>query len=200
MFVDYQNCYRRARGAFFNHPIDPHFHGQVDPLKLGQHLAADSPYDRLLSEVRVYRGMPSSTRDPQGYAACRRQASAWEQSAQVKVFSHPLQYIDDKHSGVTIAREKGVDVALAIDFATMAADKAYDVGIIVSLDTDLKPSLAYVCDKQRAWGKPRAEVAAWSAIGQRNGRLSIPGAQIYCHWLGRDVYDKISDARDYNLG
>lgn len=198
MFVDYQNCYRRAREIYFDHLVDPHVHGQINPLKLGLHLAADSPYDRVLDHVRVYRGMPSSTRDSRGYAACRRQVDSWNRLGQVQVFTHPLQYLSQ--GATTISREKGVDVALAIDVATMAADKAYDVGIIVSLDTDLKPGLVYVCAKQRAWGKPRAEVAAWSADGQKNARLSVSGANIYCHWLGRDIYNKVCDPRDYNVG
>lgn len=52
----------------------PHWLGQPDPLKLGNYLATDSPYDRVLHPVRVYRGLPSSTRDPTGmpHVAARR--------------------------------------------------------------------------------------------------------------------------------
>jgi len=142
VFVDYQSCYRRAREIYFDHRSALTFMVRSTPSSLSLHLAADSPYDRVLDHVRVYRGMPSSARDSRGYAACRRKVDAWNRLKQVKVFTHPLQYKTE--AGATISREKGVDVALAIDVATMTADKAYDVGIIVSLDTDLKPGLVYV--------------------------------------------------------
>jgi uncharacterized LabA/DUF88 family protein len=37
--------------------------------------------------------------------------------------------------------EKGVDVRLALDIVTMAQDRKYDVGYVVSSDTDLIPAL-----------------------------------------------------------
>lgn len=197
VFVDYQNVYRRARGTFHDHDTDPHFMGQVHPLKLAQHLAADSPYDRELLEVRVYRGMPSSSRDPKGYGACRRQIGIWSATHGVSVITRPLQYLtaDD---GATRPHEKGIDVALAVDVATMAADKAYDVAIVCSLDTDLHPAFEYVLDKQRAWGKPRIETAAWTRPGEfPNRRLSLRGAAMFCHWVDQAAYTAVQDLRDY---
>ena len=37
------------------------------------------------------------------------------------------------------AQEKGIDVALAIDFVRLAITGAYDVGVMMSTDTDLLP-------------------------------------------------------------
>ncbi len=44
------------------------------------------------------------------------------------------------------AQEKGIDVALAIDFVRLAIQKRYDVGILVSRDTDLIPCLETVIE------------------------------------------------------
>ncbi len=39
VFIDYQNVYRRARSAFAI-GTDPHWVGQIDPLKVGNLIAA----------------------------------------------------------------------------------------------------------------------------------------------------------------
>jgi uncharacterized LabA/DUF88 family protein len=39
------------------------------------------------------------------------------------------------------AEEKGVDVALGIDFVRLAVRGAHDVGVLMSTDTDLVPAL-----------------------------------------------------------
>lgn len=196
VFIDYQNVYRRGRGAFHDHVVDEHWCGQINPLSLGKYLAADSPYDRELKEVRVYRGMPVNDRDRKGYAASRRQVARWGQDAPlVRVITRDLRYLDDEPP-----EEKGIDVALAVDFVAMALRKEYDVGILFSVDTDLKPALERVAEHARAWGKPRAEVAAWSSDQGHSRRLSIKTTNLYCHWMGRDAYDSIRDNVNYTHG
>lgn len=149
----------------------------------------------------MYRGLPSSMRDPKGYAACRRQMATWESSDAVAVTTRSLQYLDADEPGQRPSvREKGIDVALAIDVATLAAERAYDVAIVFSLDTDLHPAFEYVLEKQRAWGRPRIEAAAWTAPGLVNRRLAISGQRMYCHWVGQDTYDRVRDDRDYTKG
>lgn len=196
-FLDYQNVYRSARRTFHTHGTDPHWMGQVSPTALGQHLAADSRYDRALEEVRVYRGLPSSKRDAKGYAACRRQLSAWAAQPGVTVIARPLQYIDDDAGNLVRVGEKGIDVALAVDIVTMAASGALDVAIIFSLDTDLHPAMEFVAGKQRAWGKPRIETAAWTNPDLTNPRLSLRGQTVYCHWIDRITYTKVQDLTNY---
>jgi hypothetical protein len=68
----------------------------------------------------------------------------------------------------------------------------------MSTDTDLKPALEAVAQLTATRGT-RAEVAAWSAPGQRNRRLAIRSRNLYCHWAGKDVYDQIADATDYSI-
>ncbi|MGV0849463.1 NYN domain-containing protein [Mycolicibacterium phlei] len=202
VFIDYQNVYRSARDVYHDHQFDPHFYGQINPQALGEHLAQDSPFDRQLKQVRIYRGLPSSDRDRKGYSACRKQVAAWQQQPNVKVFTRPLQYPDgwpDNCLPGERPNEKGIDVQLALDMAVMAQRKEYEVGILMSLDTDLRPALEYVADMTRAWGKPRIEVAAWSMPGQLNRRLSLLGRQtLYCHWIDEPTYKSVKDTTNYS--
>jgi hypothetical protein len=94
VFLDWQNVYKGAREAFCGYGA-PHWEGQVHPLALGQLIAADSPYDRQLHQVRVYRGQPDAPRDPKGYAASARQVAAWRQSPMVDVTMAMVATHDD---------------------------------------------------------------------------------------------------------
>lgn len=199
MFLDYQNVYRGARRAFHGFQ-DPHWCGQIDPVGLAQLLAADSPFERELAQVRIYRGQPDSKRDPRGYSASRRQQAGWVRSPLVNLTVRPLRYPPGwprQTQPGERPEEKGIDVALALDFVTMAVAGEYDVGILMSTDTDLKPALEYVASLTSKPG-PRAEVAAWSGAGQHNRRLSIKTRNLYCHWLGETAYQSVADSRDYS--
>lgn len=193
VFVDYQNVYHGAREAF--HPWHaPPQDGQIDPLALGELIASRSLLDRELVQVRVYRGQPDSTKDRKGYGACSRQIEAWRSNARVEVITRTLRYPSDWPRSK--AEEKGIDVALAVDFVLMAVRGEYDVGIIMSTDTDLKPALEAVL----ALGGnpfPRCELAAWSAPEGHSRRLSVRGRRIWCHWLDEADYRSVADPRDY---
>lgn len=94
------------------------------------------------------------------------------------------------------AREKGIDVKLAIDIVSMATRREFDVAILMSRDTDLKPALEFVRDLHGT-PYPRCEVAAWSSPSGYSKRLSIPGTQIWCHWLDESDYEAVSDPTNY---
>jgi uncharacterized LabA/DUF88 family protein len=201
VFLDWQNIYRGAREAF-GADRAPDWEGQVDPVALGRRLADDSPYDRELQQVRIYRGQPDAGRDPKGHAAFSRQVAVWRQSPLVHVTTRTIRYPpgwpNPLHSGDR-PHEKGIDVALAIDYVVMAVQDEYDVGILMSTDTDLKPALEAVAALTATHGK-RPEVAAWSRPGRYEHRLSIPGRNLYCHWLDQSVYQQIADVTEYSKG
>ncbi len=92
---------------------------------------------------------------------------------------------------------KGIDVALAIDFVSMAVAGDFEVGVLMSTDTDLKPALEAVARLTPTQGV-RAEVASWSSAIGHSRRLSIKTRRLYCHWLGKDAYDQIVDATNYS--
>ena len=200
VFLDWQNVYKGAREAFCAYG-SPHWEGQVNPVALAKQLAADSPFDRQLQQVRIYRGLPDATRDPRGNAACLRQAANWQRDPLAFINMRPLLYPRGwpaTHQPGERPREKGIDIALAIDFAMMAIRGEYDVGILMSTDTDMKPALEVVAELTDTRGT-RAEVAAWSAPTQHSRRLAIQSRRLYCHWIGKDVYDRICDQTDYSL-
>jgi hypothetical protein len=179
VFLDYQNVYRGARDAF-HPPLSPSQHGQIDPVGLGELITRRSRFDRSLAEVRVYRGQPDAARDPKGYAAWSRQVESWRRDPRVVVISRTLRYPPNWPRGKP--QEKGIDVALAVDLVLMAVRHEYDVGIVMSTDTDLKPALEAVVD---LGGNPypKCEVAAWFAEIGASRRLSLPRRRVWCHWL-----------------
>lgn len=198
VFLDWQNVYKSAREAFCTWNA-PHWEGQIDPVALAQHLADDSPFDRQLQQVRIYRGQPVNKHDPQGYAASRRQHAAWQRSPLVEVVTRPLAYPPgwpNRTGGRERPEEKGIDVAIALDFALMGVRKEYDVGILMSGDTDLKPALEEVATLTDTEGT-RAEVAAWSAPNRPRRRLAIQSRNLYCHWIEADTYGRIADRTNY---
>lgn len=195
VFVDYQNVYMGARGAFHPYGSSPQ-DGQVDPYRLGELLVAKGPpaVDRELSAVRVYRGQPDSAKDPKGYAANDRQCQRWRTLPKLTVTTRTLRYPRDWPR--EREQEKGIDVQLAIDLVAGAVRDEYEVAILMSTDTDLKPALEFVRDLQGD-PYPRCEVAAWSSPDGYSRRLSIPGRQIWCHWLDESDYRSIADPTNY---
>ncbi|GII75480.1 hypothetical protein Sru01_04620 [Sphaerisporangium rufum] len=201
LFLDYQNVYKGARSCFYPQLSPPHTFGQVDPVRLGRLLVDRSPYPRELTEVRIYRGKPAATRDIKGYSACTRQIAMWQVDPRVEVIARTLRYPAGWPDSCQIGekpQEKGIDVALAIDFVRLAMERRYDVGILMSTDTDLKPALEMVCS-MRSDGGPRPEVAAWSGTGVRNPRLAISEANLWCHWLDEESHKQVRDPTNYTL-
>src|SRR6266542_5564667 len=94
-------------------------------------------------------------------------------------------------------RGKGIDVALAIDLVVMAMTGEFDIGVLMSTDTDLKPALEAVISLARGKQYPRCELAAWSVPGGHARRLSVPGERIWCHWLDGEDFLAVADSRDY---
>lgn len=190
VFIDYQNLYMQARRSFGALPAAGVV-GQVDPSKLGRLLASRIGSGAALDQIRVYRGLPDATRDPRGNTASRAQNDAWRRrDPRVRVLTRPLRY----PRGYPRSRplEKGVDVLLAVDFVQLAAQGRYDIGVLVSQDTDLIPALEAVA----GLGGPQCQVAAWAAAGSPR-RLRVPGVPVWCHYLSSIDYAAVADPRDY---
>ena len=194
LFIDAQNAYRGARTIFFDDSA-PSVCGQFNPAKLGALIESRGGPDGVecsLSEVRLYTGRPEAVKDPKTYAAHMKQCAEWSRNGVTivhRVLRYPRSWPNER------AQEKGIDTALAIDFVTLAVDGLYDIGVIVSTDTDLIPALEFV--QSRFAGERHVAVAAWRGQHSRR-RLSIPGANIWCHWLSRDDYDSVADYTNYS--
>lgn len=147
LFIDYQNVYRGARDCFHPELYAAHIEGQISPTALGELLSNRGLNPRRLTQVRVYRGQPAEKRDRKGFSACTRQIAAWAHDSRVKSVTRTLRYPHGWPGACQAGekpQEKGVDVALAIDFVRLAIEDRYDVGILMSTDTDLKPALEIV--------------------------------------------------------
>ena len=149
----------------------------------------------MLHQVRVYTGQPDSTKQPKAYGAHMRQIGAWR-AAGVRVLAHPLRY--PANFPAALPQEKGVDVKLAIDFVLGAIDGEYDVGVVFSTDTDLRPALEMVANRFAAHPKP--ELAAWSSDVSRRRIPTRANRQLWCHYLSWDDYTTVSDPTSYVVG
>jgi hypothetical protein len=94
------------------------------------------------------------------------------------------------------AQEKGIDVALGVDFVVMVANRACDVGILFSSDTDLVPALEALL-ALRPQHPPVCEVAACAAPGGRPRSLSVRAVRVRCHLLTGVEYRSVADLTDY---
>ena len=193
LFLDDKNFYNGARRAFFS-TTDAHFYGQINPIALGEAICArPAKTQRQLQEVRIYTGLPDSTKEPKTYSAHMEQCQSWKRDgAEVitRMLRYPLDWPNSK------AQQKGIDVALAVDFVALAIEGEYDIGVIASTDSDLRPALEYV--KKKCSNHCRVEVTAWSSPRTKS-RLSIPGVNVWCHWLNEVDYDVMADLTDYNI-
>lgn len=198
VYIDYQNVYKSTREVFGL--IGSGFTaGQVYPRRLGVLLTdRGRPVDpaRTLESVWVYRGEPSAKHSPKGMAACQRQVRYWDSQGSVTAWTRPLHYyhrgVDGAGQEIWEAREKGVDVKLAIDAVTGAVNNDYDVCVLCSGDTDMIPAIEAI----RALGK-RCEVMAWRSRQARSSRITIDGVNLWCHWLNELDYQRVHDPADY---
>jgi len=192
LFIDDKNIYKGARHGFFDDSF-PHYYGQINPIELGKLLCLRPPNgtSRFLHQVRMYTGSPDASKQPQAYAAHTKQCNAWR-SLGVEVITRILRYPPDWPKSK--AEQKGVDVALAVDFVALAIDKEYEIGVIASTDTDLKPALEYI--KKKCKNQCQAEVLAWKSAKAKS-RLYVFG--VWCHWLDNNDYNVVCDLVDYNI-
>jgi uncharacterized LabA/DUF88 family protein len=193
VFLYYQNVYHRARDAFCVRDAAAR-EGQVDALALGHLLVSRVP-GGCLAGVRLYRGRPSERPDPRSYAAFRRQTAKQINRGEglVTVVARDLRYPPDRPRRA--AQEKGIDVALAVDFVMTVARSECDVGILFSSDTDLTPALEAVI-ALRPGDPPACEVAAWAAPGGRPRSLAVRAARVRRHLLTEVDYRSVADLTD----
>lgn len=205
VFFDWQNVYKRAREAF-GYDGDASRFGQVDPVTLAQVLVRKhndrSDDEADLAQVRIYRGRPTQQADSRGYAAFQRQASRWARNNKIVPRFNDLRYPSDwGEEGCDAPREKGIDVALAVDLVTMAYKDEMDLAIVMSADYDLVPAIQEVVSRRRFRGEgPSVEVASWrSMINDRPLRIRLQNDSLWCHWLDQQDYWSAEDDTDYNI-
>ena len=195
VFIDWQNAYKTAREAFGLWSM-PNEHGNFSPLKLGRLLAAGNGRGMGGSElvkVEVHRGLPSQKHDQIGYAANRRQASAWVKERPGVVFPklRPLRYPRNYPAEPVV--EKGVDVQLAVAAVEVVLTRAAHVAILFSHDTDLLPVPELIA---RTMGSDHVETASWAESENFRQRLR-PKGDIHHHYVSEEVFRRIETPINY---
>ncbi len=196
VFLDYQNVHLVAAELFAPYGTPAH-ETIVHPLRVAERVVSKRRGDNELVAVRIYRGRPNPAHQPTNAAASDAQAAAWQRDRRVKVIRRNLKYPRDWPD--TPAREKGVDVALAVDFVRMSMLKECDVAIVFSVDADIFPALEVAFHDT----EPNTEIAAWSGTAAAPKPLWFPeylaqGKRLpYCHFLHEADWDDCRDHTPY---
>jgi uncharacterized LabA/DUF88 family protein len=141
-FVDGQNLYHCAKQAGFCRVPD------YDPHALASEICRRQGWD--LQEVRFYTGIPDGKREQALFDAWQSKLDRMETKGVVTV-TRPLRY---DSSGK--AREKGIDIRIALDIVRLGRLGKFDVGLIFSQDQDLIEAvheLREIAKEQTRWVK-----------------------------------------------
>ena len=185
-FFDCQNLFRSAKAIWGYH--FPNF----DPIKLSKSVVGNHSSDGWrLNGIRLYTGIHVSWVN-------RALAHFWNEKlkkhsqadSRVFVFTRPLRY---NVSGV--AREKGIDIRIALDLIRMARLKQYDVAILFSQDADFSE----VADEIRSLAKEQSRwikiVSAFPFSPTSDKIFGVPKTD----WIRiqKSEYDACIDISDY---
>ena len=194
VFIDWQNVYKTAREAFGLEAL-PNERGNFSPFQLARILTAGNGRGASAKPVRVeiHRGLPSSTRDPTGFGANRRQATAWVREGGDVVVPRlrPLRY-PPSYATVQTPVEKGIDVQLALAVAETILTNTADVAILFTHDTDLLPAVEMVA---RLKGPRRIETASWASHLFWQRLKPVPG--VHHHAISGTVFEIVETPVNY---
>ena len=188
VFFDGQNLYHGARDAWAPDRVlnlkTPYSWPSYDVEKLASELVSKVS-DRELKQIRFYTGVPDWHRD-----------APWHE-----FWSNKLRFLGSR--GVYVYRgrisksgqEKGVDVSIAIDLLKLTYEKAYDVAILVTGDSDLGPAVKLAKAIAKTYASfPTFESAFPFELGKHDPR-GVPGTT----WIHIDkaLYDACRDPKEY---
>ncbi|MEX2211033.1 MAG: NYN domain-containing protein [Gaiellaceae bacterium] len=189
VYIDWQNTYKAARVAFGLEAM-PNEYGNFSPYRLARILARGNGRGESVDLVRleIHRGLPSSTRDPIGYGANRRQAAAWMKENPEIVIPRlrPLRYPRDPQEPPV---EKGIDVQLGVAALEHVLTGRCDVAIIFSHDTDLLPVVEALV---RLRGAPCVETAAWTSPSFMSRLRPRTGPRVFHHEITEEIFNGIA--------
>lgn len=192
--IDYQNIHLTARDQF-SPPGTPPEQVLIDPLRFAERALTvrasrqrdEAQQSARLADVKVFRGAPSNAREPRLYAITQRQRSEWTRDPRVEVTYRTLRYPPNWPSKP--AREKGIDVLVALTVVKIATLGAFDVVMLASHDTDLEPALELAV----ADGQSKIETIGWEGCrvlrpsGKRLWHTALSAADLV-HTQGRRSY------------
>lgn len=194
VFLDYENVHRTGH-QLFAYSGQPKYATAVDPVRIAEKIVAKRRNGGLLTSIRVFRGRPVPEFQPKPASANDTQAAAWSQDVRVVLKRRDLKYDFDANRQWIAAREKGIDVALAISLVAGALSDEFDVAVVFSCDTDLLPAVELAFHGMDA----HVEVACWKGAKPlwfpEGMRMSPPRRLPYCHFLDDVAF---FECRDYS--
>jgi len=149
-FIDGQNLFKLAK-EYFGYKV-PNY----DPIELSSAVANLQP-NRMLTALHFYTGIHKATENYKWNQfwfakidAIRRKGA--KNGLRVEINHRILKYSEEEFYDQTdgkikrfkCAREKGIDVLIALHLARLARFKEYDVAIIFSQDSDLEEAVKEV--------------------------------------------------------
>jgi uncharacterized LabA/DUF88 family protein len=194
IFIDGQNLYLSAKRAFgLRYP-------DFDIPALGRELS-ERVDPTLETSVRFYIGMPVRKYSPMWTGFWTNKLAVARKNG-VEVVTRELRYLTETDPNapggyrVLSAREKGVDLRLALD--VMAVSRRPDCAniLILSRDQDFQE---VVRDIRTMCDFTRREIGLWSAfpevIGEPALNRGIDGTRMIR--ITREEYDRVRDPADY---
>ena len=190
--IDYQNFHLTAHHHFLLnlskqktllHPLDL---CQIT-LKRRSEFFRNEKSKLSITQVRVFRGLPSNKQDPKNYARNLSQKSEWTKDSRVEVEYLELKYRDKQ--GLP-PQEKGIDVLTALNFVQMAQSGDFDLVILMSHDTDLAPALMMASRVQGV----RVESAGWKGLN----KLRVKDKNLFHTFLTHEDFLDSIDLKDYS--
>lgn len=194
VFLDYENVHRTGHHLYaaFGEPV---YSTVVDPIQIAERLARKRNRESMVNEIQIFRGRPVPEHQPTPASQNDIQAARWESDARVTLHRRDLKY-EFYEDGTFSAREKGVDVALAVALVEGAMLGRFDAAIVFSSDTDLVPAVELAYHRTSA----HIELACWTGgkpIWFPEGLRSVPKRFApYCHFLKEHDF---LDAREPSL-
>lgn len=192
-FIDGQNLFMAAKEAFgYTYP-------NYDVQKLARAICDQQGW--ILAETRFYTGVPPKENDPFRHAFWAGKLRHMGRTM-IVVFTRPLRYSlvevrlpDGSVKQVSKAREKGIDIRIALDMVRAARERRGDILLVFSQDQDLTEAVE--------------EVKIISASSKANIRVAsaYPSGPAPCNdrgidktdWIRIDkkLYDSCIDPTDY---
>lgn len=140
LLMDYQNVHLSAWERMTSYGTPKH-HAKVQPGKFADEVErawAEKHEALTIDRVIAFRGLPDPRKQPTLNSFVNRDHAAWSRDPRVTMRTRPLRYPRDWPDEA--AQEKGIDVLLALEVVTGAANDACDRVFVATRDTDLEPA------------------------------------------------------------
>lgn len=190
--IDYQNMHLTAHNLF-----TPNLKKQASllhPLLLSEcvlmrraQFFKQQVVQLKITQIRVFRGLPSNKQEPQKYAQNLSQKSEWSKDKRVII-----EYLEFKYrtkQGLP-PQEKGIDVLTALNFVEMAQSGDFDLVILMTHDTDLLPALKMA----NLVAGVQIETAGWAGLN----KLRTNQKKLFHTYLTDEDFKYSLDRKDYS--